>query len=78
MISSCVCVCNQSQVCGMLGIGVRKGVGQYSGECSLWWCGGDITEASFVNNAPISLSKNGGAWNKINDFNNDFKERYTI
>ncbi len=42
------CVCNQSQVCGVLGIGVRKRVNQYSGECSLWWCRGGGKEASFV------------------------------
>ncbi len=42
------CVCNQSQVCGVLGIEVRKRDRQYSGECSLWWCRGGGKEASFV------------------------------
>ncbi len=34
MISKCVC--NKSQVCGLLGIEVRMKISQYSGEGSLW------------------------------------------
>ncbi len=50
-----MCVCNQSQVCGLMGIGVQMILSQYSGEGSLWWCRGGGMGASLIT---LTLGKN--------------------